>query len=219
MSVTGQPRRATLPPVPEPYPNWRPVRAVFLDRDGVINENRVDHVKSWDEFHFLPGAPEAVARLACAGLKVFVVTNQAVVNRGIVTYEMIHAINARMIRELEKRGGRIDAVAFCPHRPDERCGCRKPEPGLLIGLARRHGLQLHDCVIIGDALNDVEAGIAAGCRAILVLTGRGMDQLALAQKSGCTGFDIATDLGAAVERIVNRAVLFGPHQCTLTQPS
>src|SRR5581483_7374460 len=86
-----------------------PVKAVFLDRDGVINENRPDHVKSWAEFRFLPGALEAIARLSRAGVKVFVITNQAVVNRGIVSPHTVDSINERMIGEIERHGGRIEA--------------------------------------------------------------------------------------------------------------
>ena len=87
------------------------MEAVFLDRDGVINENRVDHVKTWQEFQFLPGALEAIVRLSGAGLKVFVITNQAIINRGLVSRSTVDAINRRMVREVWNRGGRIDAVA------------------------------------------------------------------------------------------------------------
>jgi len=180
-----------------------PGKAVFLDRDGVINENRADHVKCWDEFHFLPGAPEAIARLTHAGLRVFIVTNQAVINRGVVSRDVIDAINQKMVAELERCGGRIEAVAFCPHRPEELCGCRKPEPGLLLGLASRHGLDLPQSVMIGDAINDVEAGLAAGCQAILVLTGRGPEQLSLARTVNRAGFRVARDLNAAVDLLIS----------------
>jgi D-glycero-D-manno-heptose 1,7-bisphosphate phosphatase len=111
------------------------MKAVVIDRDGVINENRPDHVKSWAEFRFLPGARGAVARLAEAGLPAFVITNQAIVNRGLVARKTVDAINDRMAREIERQGGHIDAVAYCPHRPEEGCRCRKPHPGLLLDLA------------------------------------------------------------------------------------
>ncbi|MHB1414180.1 MAG: D-glycero-alpha-D-manno-heptose-1,7-bisphosphate 7-phosphatase [Chloroflexota bacterium] len=178
------------------------MQAVFLDRDGVINENRPDHVKVWDEFRFLPNAPEAVARLCRAGVKVFIITNQAVVNRGIVPRETVDAINELMRQELASRGAYIEAVAYCPHRPEEHCGCRKPEPGLLLELARRYDLDLRDTVLIGDALSDIEAGQAAGCRTILVLTGRGPEQLTLATAGGKNGFAVAMDLAAAVDSLL-----------------
>lgn len=181
-----------------------PVSAVILDRDGVINENRADHVKSWDEFRFLPGSLQAVARLADAGIATFIVTNQAIVNRGLVPLETIDWINQRMIREIERWGGRIADVAYCPHRPDEGCGCRKPQPGLLHGLAKSHDLDLRSTVMIGDALSDVEAGLRAGCEAMMVLTGRGREQLALAHEIGRTGFQVAPDLEAAVDSVLRR---------------
>ncbi len=177
------------------------MKAVFIDRDGVINENRPDHVKSWAEFSFLPGALEAVARLARAGLPTFIITNQAIVNRGLVPRETVDAINEQMTLEIESRGGRIDAVAYCPHRPEEHCFCRKPKPGLLLDLARRSGVDLEDSVVIGDALTDMDAALAVGSKPILVMTGRGTDQYALATQSGRNGFQVASDLQSAVEML------------------
>ena len=180
------------------------MRAVFLDRDGVINENRADHVKSWSEFRFLPGALEAIRRLTQAGIQVFVITNQAIVNRGTVPSAAVDAVNRRMVREIERHGGRITAVVYCPHRADERCFCRKPRPGLILSLARKYGVDLRRTCLIGDALSDMEAGAAAGCRTILVLTGRGRDQLAMATAAGKNGFAIADDLGQACDLVLGR---------------
>ncbi|MGH2460666.1 MAG: D-glycero-alpha-D-manno-heptose-1,7-bisphosphate 7-phosphatase [Chloroflexota bacterium] len=178
------------------------VKAVFLDRDGVINQNRPDHVKHWSEFHFLPGALQAVARLSQAGVGVFIITNQAIINRGMASRETVDWINRRMVEEIERLGGRVEAVAYCPHRPDERCGCRKPQPGLLVDLARRFGLDLRETAVIGDALTDLEAGQAVGCEAVLVLTGRGAEQLLLAPAAGISGFRVAADLGAATTMLL-----------------
>ena len=183
------------------------MKAVFLDRDGVINENRPDHVKSWDEFHFLPGVREAVARLSAAGVRVFVITNQAVVNRGLATREAIEAVNARMVRELEACGGRIEEVAYCPHQPAEACACRKPRPGLILHLAAKYAIDLSEAVLIGDALTDIAAALAAGCEGILVLTGRGQQELARAAAAGQAGFMVADDLGAATELVLDRVPL------------
>jgi D-glycero-D-manno-heptose 1,7-bisphosphate phosphatase len=130
---------------------------VFLDRDGVINENRPDHVKCWDEFRFLQGAPEAIARLSRAGARVFVITNQAIIHNGLATHQAVTTINQRMVQEIRRAGGTILDVAYCPHRADEGCSCRKPSPGLLLRLAQRHGVDLREAVVIGDALTDVEA--------------------------------------------------------------
>lgn len=171
---------------------------IVLDRDGVINENRSDHVKRWSEFVFLPGVAEAITRLNQLGVQVFVVTNQAIVNRRLVSRATAQAINAKMVRELRRRGARIQGVAFCPHRPDEECGCRKPRSGMLLELAERYELDLSDVVMIGDALTDIQAGQGAGCETILVLTGRGREQLRRAASAGTKGFKVASDLAAAV---------------------
>jgi D-glycero-D-manno-heptose 1,7-bisphosphate phosphatase len=178
------------------------MRAVFLDRDGVINENRADHVKTWSEFRFLPGAIEAITRLSQTNLRIFIITNQAIINRKVVTRETVDAINEQMVRIIERHGGRIDGVACCPHRVDERCGCRKPQPGLLLEMARKHNLDLSQAILFGDALTDIEAATAAGCKSCLVLTGRGHEQLALA--SGRNGFAVAPDLLVAVETLLRK---------------
>jgi D-glycero-D-manno-heptose 1,7-bisphosphate phosphatase len=180
------------------------VQTVFLDRDGVINENRADHVKSWSEFRFLPGALEAIARLSRAGIRLFIITNQAIVDRGMVSRATVDSLNQQMVEEIEREGGRIEAVAYCPHRAEDRCACRKPQPGLLLGLAATYHLDMDNAVIIGDALTDMQAGLTAGCQGILVLTGRGREQLARAAASGCNGFRIAADLSAATDLVLNR---------------
>lgn len=186
------------------------MEAVFLDRDGVINENRRDHVKDWSEFRFLPGAIEAIARLSRAGLRVFIVTNQAIIGRGVVSRETVDAINRRMVLAIQARGGRIEAIAYCPHRPEAQCPCRKPRPGLLFELASRYRVSLADSLIIGDALTDLEAGRAAGCETILVLTGRGEEQVALARADGQVVPGVAADLRAAVELVLGRTGEPGP---------
>src|SRR5579884_1441874 len=137
-----------------------PVKAVFLDRDGVINQNRLDHVKSWSEFRFLPGAPEAVARLSRAGVRVFVVTNQAIINRGMVPRATVALINQLMVRENAERGGCIEDVAYCRHRPEEGCSCRKPRRGVRLQPAQKHGIDLRGRASGGDSLADVAAGQA-----------------------------------------------------------
>jgi D-glycero-D-manno-heptose 1,7-bisphosphate phosphatase len=178
--------------------------AVFLDRDGVINVNRADHIKTWEEFEFLPGALEAIVELSRAGWAVFVVTNQAIVNRGMVPRAVVEWINLRMQRAVAAHGGRITAVAYCPHRVDEQCACRKPQPGLLVELARRHGVDLAVSIVVGDAVSDLEAAAAAGCRAILVLTGRGREQLARARAAGWPQLRVAEDLRDAVGAILRQ---------------
>jgi D-glycero-D-manno-heptose 1,7-bisphosphate phosphatase len=177
-------------------------RAIFLDRDGVINVNRPDHVKSWDEFDFLPNALAALQKLAASEFRVIVTTNQAAIARGLVTEEAVCDIHARMIAAVGRAGGRIDAVYFCPHHPDDKCGCRKPQPGLFIQAARDFEIDLACSFVIGDAFSDVAAALAIGARPILVLTGRGREQHAEMMANNHTGHPIAGDLLGAVEWVL-----------------
>lgn len=176
--------------------------AVFLDRDGVINENRPDYVKSWAEFTFLPGVFASLRRLAQTELAIVVVSNQSAVNRGLVSETTLEEIHTRMASEITRHGGRIDAIFYCPHRPDENCPCRKPQPGLLLRAAKELDLNLTASYLIGDAISDVEAGLAVGCTTFLVLTGRGRAELARLEARGFKGFHVAADLGGAVDRIL-----------------
>lgn len=145
--------------------------AVFVDRDGVINRERRDYVTRWDDFCFLPGAVEALVALTRAGLDVIVITNQSAIHRGIVTAATVDGLHQRMVEVLRRAGGCVLAIYVCPHTPDEGCACRKPQPGLLLQAAREHGLDLARCYLIGDKLSDMEAGMAVGCRCLLVRTG------------------------------------------------
>jgi D-glycero-D-manno-heptose 1,7-bisphosphate phosphatase len=155
------------------------MRAVFLDRDGVISENRNDHVKSWEEFRFLPGALDALARLHQAGFPLFIVTNQAIVNRGMITAHMLEDIHARMLGHVVQHGGFINDIRYCPHDYGENCTCRKPRAGMLIELAARWQIDLADSYFIGDAWTDIAAGRSVNCRTILVRTGRGEEHTRL----------------------------------------
>lgn len=146
---------------------------MFLDRDGVINRNRDDYVKSRGEVHFLPGVFAALARLADSPFAIVLVTNQSPIGRGILTQRHVEAINRRIVAEIETRGRRVDAVYYCPHRPDENCDCRKPRSGLLLKAAECFNLDLSRSYLIGDAVSDVEVALAADVQPVLVLTGRG----------------------------------------------
>lgn len=178
------------------------MKAVLIDRDGVINQNRPDHVKSWGEFVFLPGAVEAMVELTRHGLRTVILTNQAAINRGITGRETVEDIHERMVTALEAAGARVDGVFYCPHRPEERCSCRKPLPGLLLQAAEKLGIDLSQSYLVGDAVSDIAAGRAAGCRTILVMTGRGARQfLSLgARRQG--RYWIARDLSHAARRIL-----------------
>ncbi|RME46539.1 MAG: HAD family hydrolase [Caldilineae bacterium] len=155
----------------------KPTPAIFLDRDGVICENRPDYVKSWAEFRFLPGVREGLALLNRLGLPIVVVSNQSAVNRGLTTVAAVDDIHRRMLDAVRAAEGRIDRVFYCPHRPDEACSCRKPRPGMLLQAARELNLDLSRSYLVGDAATDLLAGHSVGCQTMLVLTGRGFHQL------------------------------------------
>ncbi len=146
-------------------------QAVFLDRDGVINRERADYVKSWEEFEFLPGVLAALQRLATLNAPILVISNQSAIGRGLVSYATVNAIHHAAQAKIEAAGGRIDGFFVCPHRPEEACVCRKPKPGLLFQAAKLFALDLGQSVFIGDALTDFQAAEAAGCQSILVESG------------------------------------------------
>lgn len=183
--------------------------AVFVDRDGVICRNRKDHVKSWEEFVFLPGARDALARLSRADCLIIVTTNQAIIHRGLVPVEVVEEIHRRMVREVEAAGGRIDRVLYCPHRPDENCGCRKPQPGMLLRAAQEMGIDLSSSWLIGDAWSDMAAARRAGCGRYLVLTGRGRRELLRCWQAGERGFRVALNLNHAVQALLRMRPISG----------
>jgi len=179
------------------------VKAVFLDRDGVINVDQDGYVTSWSQFRLLPGALEGLRELTAAGYRLAVVTNQAVVGRGLASAAEVEDLNARMVSALAEGGARIDALLYCPHAPEEGCACRKPQPGLLIEAGRRLGVPPAETCVIGDWVDDIAAARAAGCAVpILVLTGRGRRALSLARAAGLSPFLVARDLLAAAQAIV-----------------
>ncbi|MCS6843195.1 MAG: D-glycero-beta-D-manno-heptose 1,7-bisphosphate 7-phosphatase [Caldilineales bacterium] len=186
-------------------------RAVFLDRDGVIVVNHTDYVRSWEQVQFLPGALDALRRLAGTPLAVVVVTNQSAVGRGLMSLDQMWAINAGIAATVSVQGGRLDRVYACPHRPDEGCACRKPAPGMLLAAAADMGLDLSRSYLVGDAVSDVEAAMAVGAQPILVLTGRGE-----AQRAGlrAKGYDVpvVADLAEAVAWILARETGDGDRQ-------
>jgi D-glycero-D-manno-heptose 1,7-bisphosphate phosphatase len=148
------------------------LKLLVLDRDGTLNEDRDDFVKSAGEWVPLPGALEAVARLHQAGWHTVVATNQSGLGRGLFDTAALNAMHLKMNGLLARLGGRIDAVFFCPHTPDDHCDCRKPQPGLLLQIGERYGVDLAQVVVVGDSLRDMQAAAAAGCQRHLVCTGK-----------------------------------------------
>ncbi len=147
-------------------------KLVILGRDGILNRFREDHVKEPAEWEPIPGALEAVARLNHAGWHVVVATNQAGIGRGMIDMAAVNAVHLQMIKLLAARGGRLDAVFFCPHAPEEHCDCRKPQPGMMHDIANRYGVDLAQVPMVADTLRDLQAARAAGCPPHLVRTGR-----------------------------------------------
>jgi D-glycero-D-manno-heptose 1,7-bisphosphate phosphatase len=148
------------------------MKLLILDRDGTLNRSREDYVASADEWEPLPGALEAVARLNQGGWRVVLATNQSGIGRGLFDMASLNAIHAKMHRALAAVGGRVDAVFFCPHAPEDACQCRKPAPGLFEQIGARFGLPLEDVPVVGNALRHVQAGAAAGCPTHLLLIGQ-----------------------------------------------
>ena len=177
---------------------------IFLDRDGVINENRADYVKSWHEFCFLAGSREAIARLSQAGHRIIICTNQAAVARGHISIETVEDIHRRMVESIAEFGGMIEKVYYCPHGKDENCACRKPRPGMLLRARDELGVDLNDAVFIGDSMTDVQAGLAAGVDSILVLTGLGIEQFRDHLNEVDGPFRISRSLKHAAEHLLQR---------------
>lgn len=151
--------------------------AIFLDRDGVIIENRSRYVRSWDDVAIYGQALTALTRLNSSPYKIIVVTNQSAIGRGIISLETALEINNKLLEVIKQTGGRIDGVFICPHAPQDHCECRKPKPGLILQAAATHKLDLRRSILIGDALSDIMAAQAAGVnQAVLVRTGRGTEQ-------------------------------------------
>jgi len=151
-----------------------PMKLIILDRDGVINADSEQFIKSPDEWKPIPGSLEAIARLNQWGWRVVVASNQSGVGRGLFGMDTLNAINDKMVRSLAQAGGRLDAIFFCPHAADSTCECRKPKSGLFQQIAERFNADLTGVPCVGDSLRDLQAGVRVGCEPYLVLTGKGM---------------------------------------------
>jgi D-glycero-D-manno-heptose 1,7-bisphosphate phosphatase len=180
------------------------MKLVILDRDGVINQDSDQFIKSPEEWHPIPGSLAAIARLNQAGYRVVVASNQSGVGRGLFDMAMLGSIHAKMHKLVGQAGGRIDAVFFCPHPADSDCACRKPKPGMLREIAQRYHLELKGVPAIGDSLRDLEAAAAVGARPILVLTGKGRKT---AEAGGLPdGTKVCADLAGAVADLLAQPV-------------
>lgn len=177
-------------------------RLIILDRDGVINLDSPEFIKSPDEWRPIPGALDAIADLKHAGWLVVVCSNQSGVDRGIITPQALDAIHERLYHALAERHASLDGIAVCPHRPEENCHCRKPKPGMLLDMMMRFGAAPEETIAIGDSQRDLDAGQAAGCRCLLVRTGNGRDT----ERSGAAMApeDVFDDLRSAADYLMDR---------------
>jgi D-glycero-D-manno-heptose 1,7-bisphosphate phosphatase len=178
--------------------------AIFLDRDGVIIENRPDYVQNWSQVKFIPGALKALAFLNQLPMRIVLVTNQAGIGRKIISPENAAAINQHIKRAIVDAGGRIDGTYICPHTPEDHCSCRKPKPGLILQAVHDLDIDLSKSTLIGDNLTDIQAGMAAKVkRIVLVRTGLGgIIELELPQL-GLSNIPVYDNLFQAVENLFN----------------
>ncbi len=182
-------------------------KLVIFGRDGVLNQYREGHVTDPDEWHPIPGALEAVARINHAGWHTVVATNQAGIGRGMIDMAVVNAVHAHMNQLLMVQGGRLDAVFFCPHTPEDECDCRKPKPGMLLDIGRRYGVDLAQVPMVGDTLRDLLAAQAAGCEPHLVLSGRATmagDEQLQNMLAHVPGARVHADLGGFADFLLTR---------------
>jgi D-glycero-D-manno-heptose 1,7-bisphosphate phosphatase len=184
------------------------MKLIILDRDGTINEDRDDFIKSADEWVPLPGALEAIARLNHAGWHTVIASNQSGLGRGLFDVAALNAMHSKMHKLLAAQGGKIDGVFYCPHTPDEACQCRKPMPGLFEQINERYGIDTaaggRAVHAVGDSLRDLQAGVAAGCLPHLVLTGKGAKYHAKSADLPA-GTLVHADLAAFAEHVLSLA--------------
>lgn len=177
--------------------------AVFLDRDGTINDE-VEYLDCPEGLRLIPGAVQAIRLLNQAGIAAILVTNQAGVGRGYFPETKVREIHAQLTRQLAAYGVHLDAIYYCPHHPDDGCDCRKPKPGMLKRAAEEQGLDLGRSFTVGDKVSDLEAGHRVGCRTVLVLTGYGTEAREAFKSSDFQPDHIASDLFEAVQWILSQ---------------
>ena len=177
------------------------MRLVILDRDGVINQDSDDYVKSPEEWIPLPGSLEAIAQLTRAGFSVVVASNQSGVGRGLFDLATLERIHEKMRSAVAQKGGRIAVIYYGPHHPDDHCACRKPKPGLLRQIGTQFGTDLDGVPFIGDSLRDIQAARAVGARPILVRTGYGEQTLARLERP--LTVEVYPDLATAATHLIN----------------
>jgi D-glycero-D-manno-heptose 1,7-bisphosphate phosphatase len=177
-------------------------RLVILDRDGVINEDSDEYIKTLDEWVPVPGSIEAIARLSRAGYKIAIATNQSGLARGYFTDITLANMHALLCALVEEEGGQVDAICYCPHGPDEGCHCRKPAPGLLEQIGEELGMPIAGAWYVGDTGKDLELGLKMGCKTILVRTGKGLRTEPKLDHATRQAVSIVDNLAAAADHIL-----------------
>ena len=181
------------------------MKLVILDRDGVINQDSDNFIKSVDEFIPLPGSVEAIAKLKHAGYTVFVATNQSGISRGYYDVATLDAMHQKLAEQLQAFDAEIDGIEFCPHGPDDKCNCRKPKPGMYLSIAKKLGLSdLSGVLVVGDSLRDLEAAKAVNAKPHLVRTGKG--ERTIKKGEGLEGIPVYNDLKDFVNQLLKTHV-------------
>ena len=178
------------------------MKLVILDRDGVINEDSDEYIKSADEWIPIEGSIEAICDLSKNGFTVAVATNQSGIARKYFDEYALAKIHQKMCSAVEEAGGVIDGIFFCPHTPDENCNCRKPRTGLLEAISAEFGIPLNQVPLVGDSLKDIEAARAVSCQPILVKTGKGSKTLAALSEHELDSLTVVSNLKQAVSSIL-----------------
>ena len=178
-------------------------KAIFLDRDGVINRDSKKYIKTRSEFEFLPRSIAALTLLKQHAYSVFIITNQSVINRKMASLQTLHQIHTEMMADVSASGGLITDIFFCPHTPEDRCRCRKPKPGLILAAKKKYNIELASSFMVGDSAKDIECAHQAGCgHALLVRTGNYPATKKELSARGIAPDHIAADLMEAVQWII-----------------
>lgn len=179
--------------------------SVFLDRDGVINRDSPDYIKSWQEFEFIPGSLDAIADLTRAGCPIFIISNQSAVGRQFMSQSALDRITRNMSQRIIDYGGRLTDVFYCPHQPADHCACRKPKPGLIFKACEQYAIDLSSAVMVGDSPKDIQCARSAGLgAALLVASGYQRIDLKMLRQTDLFPDHFAADLREAAEWIIQR---------------
>jgi len=178
------------------------MKLIILDRDGVINEDSDNYIRSPEECIPLPGSLGAIARLHRAGYSVAIATNQSGIARGYFDIDTLNRMHEKLHQLVAAHGGEIDGIFYCPHGPDDMCGCRKPKPGLLLDIKSRFNTVMQDVPVVGDSLRDLQSARAVGAKPVLVRTGKG--ERTIAKGEGLDGVPVYDDLSAFVDDLLKQ---------------